>query len=70
MKNKDDYFSENPGDSMPVDKSTQYVTDNLQTKNLGNQDSINLDDNTKETGPEPKLGDEQITDEDGHDYAG
>lgn len=70
MKNKDDYFSENPGDSEPVDKSTEYVTDNLQTQYRRDQNSINLDENNKETGPEPKLGDEQITDEDGHDYAG
>lgn len=29
MKNKDDYFSENPGDSKAVDKSTQFLKPKL-----------------------------------------
>ncbi len=71
MKNKDDYLTENPGESEPVDKSAQYATDNLQTKNQRNEESINLNGHIiTETGPEPKLGDEHFTDEDGHDYAG
>ena len=53
MKNRDDYFNENPGDSKAVDKSTQYVAGVLQTKKPENK---------------PKLGDEADYAADGLDY--